>query len=66
MVLQRKTGAGILNPGAAATLVFWDHMALMKVGTVQLYGALFLPCGLGSRRDFAWEERGERTLAGGP
>ena len=26
----------------------------------------FLPCGLGSRRDFAGKKRGERTLAGGP
>ena len=25
-----------------------------------------LPCGLGSRRDFAKKKRGERTLAGGP
>ena len=34
-----------------------DHMVL---------GCLFLPCGLGSRRDFAKKKRGERTLAGGP
>ena len=26
----------------------------------------FLPCGLGSRRDFARKKRGERTLPGGP
>ena len=25
-----------------------------------------LPRSLGSRRDFAWKKRGERTLAGGP
>ena len=29
-------------------------------------GCSFLPCGLGSRRDFAGKKRGERTLAGGP
>ena len=34
-----------------------DHVAL---------GCSLLPCGLGSRRDFAGKERGERTLAGGP
>ena len=40
-------------------------MALAKVGTVAL-GCSLLPHGLGSRRDFAWKKRGERTLAGGP
>ena len=35
---------------------FWDHAAL---------GCSLLPRGLGSRRDFAWKKRGERTLAGG-
>ena len=34
-----------------------DHVVL---------GCSFLPCGLGSRRDFAGKKRGERTLAGGP
>ena len=34
-----------------------DHVAL---------GCSLLPTGLGSRRDFAWKKRGERTLAGGP
>ena len=29
-------------------------------------GCSLLPRGLGSRRQFAWKERGERTLAGGP
>ena len=29
-------------------------------------GYSLLPHGLGSRRDFAWKKRGERTLAGGP
>ena len=41
-----------LNPGMAA-MPSWDHVAL-------------LPCGLGSRRDFAWKKRGERIFAGGP
>ena len=31
-----------------------------------VWGCFFLPCGLGSRRDFAGKKRGERTLAGGP
>ena len=39
---------------------------LAKVGTVQLWGAPFLPPSLGSRRDLAWKKRGERILAGGP
>ena len=30
-----------------------DHAALVKVGTVQLLDAPFLPCDLGSRKDFA-------------
>ena len=34
-----------------------DHSAL---------GCSLLPCGLCSRRDFAWRKRGERALAGGP
>ena len=34
-----------------------DHAAL---------GCSLLPHGLGSRRDLAGKERGERTLAGGP
>ena len=34
-----------------------DHVVL---------GCSFLPCGLGSRRDFARKKRGERSLAGGP
>ena len=45
-----------LNPGTAA-MVDGDHAAL---------GCFLLPCGLGSRSDFVWKERGERTLAGGP
>ena len=34
-----------------------DHVAL---------GCSFLPCSLGSRRDFAGKRRGEKTLGGGP
>ena len=45
-----------LNPGAAA-MPGEDHAAL---------GCSHLPHGLGSRRDFAWKKRGERTVAGGP
>ena len=41
-----------------------SHVGLL--GTMQLQGAPFLPHGLGSRRDFAWKKRGERTLAGSP
>ena len=52
----------------------WDHSALAERRTLQLgqesgprgLGSLLLPRGLGSRRDFAWNKRGERTLAGGP
>ena len=54
-----------LNPGAAAMGrggpcsldKSQDHMAL---------GCSLLPHDLGSRRDFAWKKRGERTLVGGP
>ena len=65
MGLQRKMGTGIKNPAAAA----------MRERTTQLwrrergpcgFGLLPLPHGLGSRRDFAWKKRRERTLAGGP
>ena len=45
-----------LNPGMAA-MPGQDHAAL---------GCSLLPYGLGSRRDFAWKKRAERTLAGGP
>ena len=31
-----------------------------------VWECFFLPCGLGSRRDFARKKRGERTLPGGP
>ena len=55
-----------LNPGTAAMWGFLGHGALAKVGTVQLWGAPFLPRSLGSRRDLAWKKRGERILAGGP
>ena len=47
-----------LNTGTAAILGF--------LGTTQIWGAPFLPCGLGSKRDLAGKERGERTLAGRP
>ena len=44
-----------------------DHAVLeeRKEGHVVL-GCFFLPCSLGSRRDFVRKKRGERTLAGGP
>ena len=45
-----------LNPGARA-MEGWDHAAV---------GCSLLPHGLGSRRDLAGKESGERTLAGGP
>ena len=46
-----------LNPGVAATVDGWDHVAL---------GCSLLPHGLGSSRDLTGKEKGERTLAGGP
>ena len=70
-----QIGAGDLNPSMAAiperTTCLWrsrerttwlcgvggDHVAL---------GCSLLPRSLGSRRDFARKNRGERTLAGGP
>ena len=48
---------GDLSPGTAAMLDGWDQVALE---------CSLLPCGLGSKRDLAGKERGERTLAGGP
>ena len=65
MGLQRKTGWD-LNLGAAA-IEGEDHVVLgeRKEDHVVL-GYSFLPHGLGSKRDFAWKKRGERTLAGGP
>ena len=46
-----------LNPGVAATVDGWDHVAL---------GYSLLPCDLGSRKDFTWKKKGEKTLAGEP
>ena len=65
MGLQRKIGEGIETQAwqpyqrgpCGFGKVGWDHAAL---------GCFLLPRGLGSRRDFVWKKRGERTLAGGP
>ena len=65
MGLQRRLALGFKPRHSSQAGVFWDHVASAKVGTVQLWGAPFLPRGLGCRRDFAWKKRGERTLAGG-
>ena len=44
-----------------------DHAVLKgKEEDHEVLECFFLPRGLGSRRDFAGEKRGERTLAGGP
>ena len=55
-----------LNQGVAA-IEGEDHAVLeeRKEDHVVL-GYSLLPCDLGSRSDFVWKERGERTLAGGP
>ena len=66
MGLQREVGVGIKTqvrqpyqggPGGGFGRIGWDYTAS---------GCSLLPRGLGSRRDFAWKKRGERTLAGGP
>ena len=65
-----------LNPGTAA-IPGEDHIALAEKGEDHIalaekgedhtaLGCSLLPRGLGSKRDFAWKKRGERTLAGGP
>ena len=44
-----------------------DHAVLKgKEEDHEVLECFFLPCGLGSRRDFAGKKGGERTLAGGP
>ena len=44
-----------------------DHVVLKESREDhEVLECFFLPCGLGSRRDFAGKKRGERTLAGGP
>ena len=54
-----------LNPGVAA-MPRWGPHGLGKCQDHEALGCSLLPHGLGSRRDFAWKTRGERTLAGGP
>ena len=49
---EKKESWGPYNFGVSG-----DHVAL---------GCSLFPCGLGSRIDLSGEERGERTLAGGP
>ena len=66
MGLQRKTGAGSLKPRPSSHA---ERRGLRGFGESQdqeALGCSCLPCGLGSKRDFAWKKRGERTLAGGP
>ena len=59
----RKAGKGLLMvghkklPHGSDGVNREDHVVLE---------CFFLPCNLGSRRDFAGKKRGERTLAGGP
>ena len=55
MGLQRKIGEGIETQA-------WQPYQRGPCS----FGVFPLPRGLGSRRDFAWKKRGERTLAGGP
>ena len=44
-----------------------DHVVLEeRTEDHMILECSLLPCGLGSRRDFAGKKRGERTLAGGP
>ena len=44
-----------------------DHAVLEeRKEELEVLECSFLPCGLGSRRDFAGKKREERTLAGGP
>ena len=61
-----RLALGFKHRHGSHTGLFGDHAALVKVGTTQIWGAPFLPCGLGSKRDLAGKERGERTLAGRP
>ena len=49
-----------------AALAEWGPWGFGKRESHMALGCSLLPCGLGSRRDFAWKKRGERTLAGGP
>ena len=46
--------------GRVGTLWVWQELGPRALG------CSLLPHGLGSKRDFAWKKRGERTLAGGP
>ena len=66
MGLQRKTGAGISTEARHPGWGFGGPRGFGKSWNCEASGAPFLPRGLGSRRDFAWKKRGERTLAGGP
>ena len=44
-----------------------DHVVLEeRTEDHMILECSLLPCGLGSRRDFAGKKRGERTLAGEP
>ena len=55
-----------LNPGMAAMLgLFGITQLWWKLGPCS-FGVLPFATGLGSRRDLAGKEKGERTLAGGP
>ena len=53
-----------LNPEVAALMGITTRLG-QRLGPLG-FGVRSLPCGLGSRRDFAWKKRGERTVAGGP
>ena len=55
-----------LNPGVAAMLFFLRPRGFGESQDHTALGCSLLPHDLGSRRDIAWKERGERTLAGGP
>ena len=69
---------GGVGNGAAEEDLCWDlNLGAVAIGTEDhvvleekredhvVLGCSLLPCGLGSRTDFARKKRGERTLAGG-
>ena len=55
-----------MRDGDHEALAEWGPQGLGESQDHTALGYSLLPRGLGSRRDFAWKKRGERTLAGGP